>query len=45
LILSVAVRKHTPPLDFNQQRSARKVKALLPFGLHFETVTDISRIS
>jgi hypothetical protein len=38
LIPGAAVREHTPPIDFNQQRSARKVKALLRFGLHFQSV-------
>jgi hypothetical protein len=45
LIPCTAVRELTPPLDFNQQRSARKVKALFPFGLHFQAVSDQSHAS
>jgi hypothetical protein len=39
LIPGIAIRKCTAPLDFNQQRSAWKMKALFSFRWHHEVDT------
>ena len=40
LIPGSAVREHTTPLNFNEQRGAWKMKALFPFRFHNEVVSQ-----